>query len=354
MDAVTRYDIDGVHFDDYFYPYPVAGQEFDDASAYARYGAGFPDRAAWRRDNVDLLIREIGERIRDARPEVQWGVSPFGIWRNSTSDPLGSATSGSQSYDHQHADTRGWVKKGWLDYIAPQIYWSLGQAGADYAVLTPWWARVVAGTDTQLWIGQAAYKVGIAGQPAPWQDPAELTRHLTFNRDFPQVGGDVYYSSGDLRADRLGAVTLLHRDHYSRPALAPVLPRLASGDPPRRPVISRASVTGDGVELAFRATGHAEPRLYAIYRFDGPDAERADSAYESDVADAANEPDNERAGRDRGRRDEAQARHLIAVVPGAREAGFADPGGKRGSRYRVTALDAANRQSVPSASKRAG
>ncbi|WP_214411722.1 glycoside hydrolase family 10 protein [Sphaerisporangium fuscum] len=355
MDAVTRYDIDGVHFDDYFYPYPVAGQEFDDAAAYARYGSGFPDRAAWRRNNVDLLIKEMGERIRAARPEVQWGVSPFGIWRNASTDPLGSATSGSQSYDNQHADTRGWVKKGWLDYIAPQVYWNIGLPVADYAVLAPWWAQVVAGTGTQLWIGQAAYKVGVAGQPAAWQDPAELSRHLTLNRDHPQIGGDIYYSAGDLRADRLGSTTRLLADHYTSPALPPLLPRLAAGAAPRRPVLTRVRRTADGVELDFHATGHAEPRLYAIYRLEpGADTRRemaADQAGEAPeggddlalTADAGGEEALEKDGR---------AWRLVAVVPGGHRAAYTDPEGRRGSRYRVTALDKAARQSAPSRSHR--
>ncbi|WP_248960229.1 glycoside hydrolase family 10 protein [Sphaerisporangium perillae] len=338
MDAVTRYDIDGVHFDDYFYPYPVAGQEFNDADAFARHGAGFPDKAAWRRSNVDLLIQEMSRRVREEKPEIAWGVSPFGIWRNAATDPLGSATSGSQSYDNQHADTRGWVKKGWLDYVAPQIYWNIGLPAADYAALAPWWSQVVADTGTQLWVGQAAYKVGVAGQPAAWQDPAELSRHLTFNRDHPEIGGDIYYSAGDLRADRLGSTTRLQNDHYTRPALGPVLPRLASGTPPRRPSLTHARLTGKGVELSFHATHHAKPRLYAIYRFDGDDTATAGAG-----ADAA---------RDLADLKTDLAGHLVAVVPGGRRGEYTDPGGKDGSRYRVTALDRANRQSAPSSSRR--
>ncbi|MFC4585191.1 glycoside hydrolase family 10 protein [Sphaerisporangium corydalis] len=335
MDAVTRYDIDGAHFDDYFYPYPIAGQVFDDSAAYARHGAGFPDLAAWRRNNVDLLIQEMSGRIRKVKPEAQWGVSPFGIWRNATSDPLGSATSGSQSYDQQYADTRGWVRKGWLDYVAPQIYWNIGLPEADYAVLTPWWAGVVAGTGTQLWIGQAAYKTGAAAEPPAWRDPAELSRHLTFNAGQPLVGGDIYYNSGDVRADRLGSITLLQKEHYTRPALSPVLPRLSSGAPPRRPDIVRARLTGQGVELAFQAAGQGEPRLYAVYRFD--DAGAAGDGRSPGVTDSG------------GEGSEIDASRLVAVVPGGRRGEFTDPAGRRGARYRVTALDRVNRQSAPSA-----
>ncbi|MFC4533367.1 glycoside hydrolase family 10 protein [Sphaerisporangium dianthi] len=359
MDAVERYDIDGVHFDDYFYPYPVEGQEFDDAEAFADHGAGFPDKAAWRRHNVNLLIKEMSERVRAAKPEAQWGVSPFGVWRNAASDPLGSATSASQSYDQQYADTRLWVKRGWLDYIAPQLYWNIGLPAADYAVLAPWWSQVVAGTRTQLWIGQAAYKAGVAGQPAAWQDPAELSRHLTLGRDHPEIGGDIYYNAGDLRADRLGSTTRLLEDHYTRPALPPVLPRLASGAPPRSPALTSARAGAEGVTLSFHATGRAEPRLYAVYRFDeerpspagtpapDPAGGRTPAPASSPSASGA-----DAAGRDDGD-PETPAAHLVAVVPGGRGAEFTDPGGRRGSRYRVTALDRANRQSLPSPCLRA-
>jgi uncharacterized lipoprotein YddW (UPF0748 family) len=163
LDAVNRYDIDGVHFDDYFYPYPAAGQDFGDDATYAQHGAGFASKADWRRHNIDLLVQEMGQRVHAAKPWVKFGVSPFGIWRNVAADPLGSDTFGTQSYDANFADTRKWVKNGWLDYITPQVYWNIGLPVADYAKLVPWWADVVAGTKVQLYIGQADYKVAAAG-----------------------------------------------------------------------------------------------------------------------------------------------------------------------------------------------
>ena len=236
MDAVLRYDLDGVHFDDYFYPYPVAGQDFPDDEAFAAHGTGFTDRAVWRRHNVDLLIREMRDQVRAARPEAAFGVSPFGVWRNADSDPAGSRTEAFQSYDGQYADTRAWVRNGWLDYIAPQLYWAIGAAAADYATLARWWAAQTSGTDTQLWIGQAAYRVGAPRQPAAWGDPAELSRQLTLNAQLPQIGGTILFSAGSVWADRIGGISRLVADHWQRPALAPVLPRLAgAAAPPRTP-----------------------------------------------------------------------------------------------------------------------
>lgn len=215
FDAVERYDIDGVHWDDYFYPYPVAGEVFDDDAAYREHGSDFPDRADWRRHNIDLLVRETAERLRATRPRVPFGISPFGVWRNRETDPLGSRTrAGVQTYDDLFADTRTWVKEGWIDYVVPQLYWNIGFEVADYAELVPWWADVVQDTDVQLYIGEAVYKVGDPAQPEPWQDPAELSRHLTLTQEYPEVRGHAFFSAKDVAADPIGAVTRVVEDHY--------------------------------------------------------------------------------------------------------------------------------------------
>ncbi|MFE3877484.1 glycoside hydrolase family 10 protein [Kitasatospora sp. NPDC059146] len=215
LDAVRRYDVDGVHFDDYFYPYPVAGQRFDDDAAYARYGADFPDRAAWRRDNIDLLVRETGARIKEANGRVRFGISPFGVWRNRATDQRGSATTaGIEAYDDLHADTRTWVREGWIDYICPQLYWNIGFAPADYAVLVPWWDEVARGTGVDLYLGEALYKAGASGQPAAWQDPAELSRHLTLAQDYGTVRGHCFFAAQDVAEDPIGAMARVVADHY--------------------------------------------------------------------------------------------------------------------------------------------
>ncbi|MGW5162683.1 glycoside hydrolase family 10 protein [Nonomuraea wenchangensis] len=318
MDAVTRYDIDGLHFDDYFYPTNTTA--FNDSAAFAQYGAGFPDLAAWRRNNVDLMVQEMQQRVLQAKPDIAWGISPSGIWRNKGTDPLGSETNGGQSYDNLHADTRGWVKKGWLDYIAPQLYWYIGQPPADYSKLVPWWSDVASGTRTLLWIGQAAYKAGDPAQAAEWQAPGELSRHLTLNREHPEISGDIWYNANDVKVDRIGSISTAIKDHYQRPALAPVLPRLADGEPPRRPVVAYALRRPGGVEVRAVATGKDEPFLFAIFRFD-----------QHAAADAF-----------------ADARNLVAVVPGDRQIRWTDPDGKRGDHYYAVAVDRANRTSKPS------
>ncbi|WP_432944337.1 glycoside hydrolase family 10 protein [Kribbella sp. CA-253562] len=267
MDAVSKYDIDGVHFDDYFYPYPVAGQLFDDAATYAQYGAGFPTVQDWRRHNIDLLIQELQQRIKAAKPWVKFGISPFAVWRNKGTDPLGSdTTAGVQTYDDLAADTRKWVREQWIDYIVPQVYWAGGFAPADYNKIVPWWAEQVRGTDVHLYIGQATYKVGTSTQSPDWADPNELSDHLAFNSTIPEVKGDIYFSAKDVRADRLGATSLLNSTWYTRPALVPVMPSLDARPP--LPVHSlKAARTAGGVELQWRATSK-DTTSYAVYRRD--------------------------------------------------------------------------------------
>ncbi|WP_299541690.1 glycoside hydrolase family 10 protein [uncultured Streptomyces sp.] len=215
LDAVRRYDIDAVHWDDYFYPYPVAGQSFDDDASYARHGGGFADRDAWRRDNIDLLVRETGLRIKEIKKDVRFGVSPFGVWRNAATDPQGSpTTAGVQTYDDLHADTRTWVREGWIDYICPQLYWNIGLKAADYAKLVPWWHETVRGTGVDLYLGEALHKAGDPAQPAAWQDPAELSRHLTLAEGYGEVRGHVFFSARSVAADRIGAMARVAADHY--------------------------------------------------------------------------------------------------------------------------------------------
>ncbi|SFT07258.1 glycoside hydrolase family 10 protein [Saccharopolyspora flava] len=209
-DAVSRYQVDGVHLDDYFYPYPVEGQPIPDERTFAEHGKGFANIDDWRRENVNELVAGLHDRVHAIRPNAEFGVSPFGIWRNASSDPAGSNTRGMESYSAIFADTRRWVKEGWVDYIAPQVYWQFGHPAADYAAVVPWWSQTVSGTGVKLYIGQAAYKVGQPG----WTDPAELSNHLAFNADQPHVEGDLYFSAKSLTTVARDAMARVVHDHY--------------------------------------------------------------------------------------------------------------------------------------------
>lgn len=158
---------------------------------YATYGAGFADKASWRRHNVDTLIRELVVGIRRVGSRVQFGVSPFAVWRNIVTDPRGSDTqAGAQTYDDLFADTRRWVREEWIDYIAPQVYWVIGLPVADYAKVVDWWARQLreSGSRVRLYIGEATYKAGASTQSPAWDnDPSELSNHLALERGYPEV-----------------------------------------------------------------------------------------------------------------------------------------------------------------------
>jgi uncharacterized lipoprotein YddW (UPF0748 family) len=213
LDVAERYAVDGVHFDDYFYPYPVGGKKIPDAETFAAHGGGFGKIADWRRHNIDLLVAGVSERLAALNRDVEFGISPFGIWRNRAADQRGSATSGIQSYDTTYADSYRWVREGWLDYIAPQVYWEIGHPAADYAVLVPWWAEAVAGTRVELYIGQAAYKVG----STPAWDDGELADHLALNREHAEVRGDVFFSARSLSTNAAAAMERVTVEHYSCP-----------------------------------------------------------------------------------------------------------------------------------------
>ncbi|MFG3699883.1 glycoside hydrolase family 10 protein [Micromonospora sp. NPDC047620] len=295
MDAVKRYDVDGVHFDDYFYPYPSGTHQVPDDATFAAHNRGFTNKADWRRDNINLLIQEMNAKIKAEKSWVKFGVSPFGIWRNQSADPLGSDTTGSQSYDIISADTRKWVKEEWIDYIVPQLYWYIGQyPAADYARLVPWWADVVKGTRVQLYIGQADYKSGDPVYGSFWMNPRELSDHLTLNRAHPEVLGNVHFSAVQVRANRLGATDIYAAEHYSRPALIPTMSHLPS-KPLLMPVVTKAARQDDGVRLNWLQPADGQGPLgtatsYAIYRFDG-----VGLADRCDFADAAHLVDTVRA-----------------------------------------------------------
>ena len=321
MEAVERYDIDGVHFDDYFYPYPVAGQEFPDDESYAAYGEGFADRGDWRRDNVNRLIEGLHEQIEAAKPHVAFGVSPFAVWRNAGTDPEGSdTTAGAQTYDDLYADTRLWVQQEWMDYVLPQVYWAIGFAPAAYDVLVPWWSEQVDGTDVALWIGQATYKVGTSTQSPEWSEPEEMVRHLDLNEDYEQVTGDVYFSAKDVRADRLDHWSLLQAEHYPGPALPPALNPGTTPEVPA-PTQVRTERTAEGTALSWSHAG--DDAGFAVYRVD------------------------DARGPGRVACDDLDADSLVAVL-GTGDTDWVDPEGDRHDVYVVTALSADNTSSTAS------
>ena len=212
MEVVKNYDIDGVHMDDYFYPYKVKGQEYPDSTQYKKYGRNFSSIGDWRRNNINMLVQKLNKSIKNEKSDVSFGISPFGVWRNASTDPIkGSNTrAGIQNYDDLYADILKWMENSWLDYVAPQIYWNQGFEVAEYNTLVNWWSNNAKKTKTDLYIGQAAYKV------KDWTNSNELTNQINYNRRFSEVKGSIFFSYKSLRDNPKNIMASLLNGPYNK------------------------------------------------------------------------------------------------------------------------------------------
>lgn len=269
-EIVVNYNIDGIHMDDYFYPYP-SSQSFNDAEQYGDYTAagGNLSLSDWRRNNVNEVVSGLHDTIKESKDYVKFGISPFGIWKNKSSDATGSATNGLESYSAIYADTRTWIQEGWVDYIAPQIYWHFGYNAAAYDVLVDWWVNEVnehADThDVHLYIGHATYKVGTSG----WENEDQLPAQLRYNQGKQgAVDGSILFSSNHFLANPLGILDAI-KETYARPALIPEMSWLG-GTAPQVPLINTIKSVKTGVQLSWNmATSGEDAAYYTIYRADG-------------------------------------------------------------------------------------
>jgi len=220
-DIVTRYDVDAIHFDDYFYPYPLA-EEFPDTTSFQQYNRGFSaeDKGDWRRENVDLIIKMLNDTIKATKPWVKFGISPFGVWRNVADDPKGSNTNaGTTNYDHLYADVIKWQEKGWIDYLLPQIYWQIGHPTVDFELLANWWKNHA--YYRAMYIGHGVYKSDSASTTKAWTMPEELPRQIELLRTIPKINGSAFYSSKHFNRDLMGFQDSLTLNLYKTPAIIP-------------------------------------------------------------------------------------------------------------------------------------
>jgi uncharacterized lipoprotein YddW (UPF0748 family) len=206
MEVVQNYEIDGVHLDDYFYP---SDGNFDDELTYIANNTNpLLNKGDWRRNNINLFVEQLGKSIHSVKPNIRFGISPFGVWRNKAMDSTGSDTKASVSaYDNMYADVRTWIRQEWIDYVVPQIYWSLSFPVAKYDVLVDWWANEVRGTNVDLYIGHSPYKLGTT--ETGWNTPDEIINQLKYNTKYFEVKGDIYFSAKDLRRNPLGLIPAL-------------------------------------------------------------------------------------------------------------------------------------------------
>lgn len=271
-DIVERYDIDAIHFDDYFYPYPEQGKDFPDFETYRTYPRGFSNKADWRRNNVDMVIKELRQTIQAIKPWVEFGISPFGVWRNIANDPKGSATrAGIQNYDDLYADILKWLEEGTIDYVAPQLYWEIGKKTADYEVLVYWWSKHA--NNKNVYIGLYASGLSLRKEQA-WKRPNELARQLRLNTSFPQVDGVFYYSAKPFLRNHQGLLDSLKTQFYIYPALPPVN-RNINRKPAIQPENIRILKDGNEAVLTWDkvvANGGDEVAYYIVYGFKGKKA----------------------------------------------------------------------------------
>ena len=272
INIVKNYDVDGIHFDDYFYPYSVAGQILKDSEAFKQYGNNFASKEDWRRNNIDLIIKQISDGITATKPYVKFGISPFGAWRNKKDDPTGSDTqAGQTSYDNLFADTKKWTKAGWIDYMIPQIYFSTKHNKVPFKTLTNWWLQHTYGR--HLYIGQGAYKVG-QDTDKSWQNPEEFSDQMAFLREQSAVSGSAFFSSKSLINNKLGFADSLQNNFYKYPALPPTMP-WKDNVPPRPPQGLTINDLSKGIELNWNTPTASKDgetaSYYAVYRFDAND-----------------------------------------------------------------------------------
>lgn len=270
-DIVMRYDIDAVHFDDYFYPYKIAKLEFPDDDSFSAEPRGFEknQKDDWRRNNVNVLISELQQTIKGVKPWVEFGISPFGVWRNADKDPRGSKTkAGISNYDGLFADVLKWLEEGTIDYVAPQLYWEIGRVDADYSVLIDWWTNN--SYNKNLYIGLFASGLNVTNKTA-WKRGNELARQLQLNKQYPQQDGVFLYSARPLLKNPLGICDTLRNNYFKYPSLVPIN-RNIKGEASAQPPNLKVAKDNETVLLTWDKvsdTGGKKVAYYVVYCFAG-------------------------------------------------------------------------------------
>ena len=262
MDVVKRYDIDGVHIDDYFYPYKVQGQVFSDNASFNTYNDGL-SLGDWRRNNVNLFISQLYNQIKKEKYWVKFGVSPFGIWRNQKTDPEGSATNGTSCYDDLYSDVRLWIKNKWVDYVVPQLYWETGHRLAAYEVLLPWWNQNKG--DRHLYIGLGVYRMIESKNTNTWSTPNEILKQISMSRE-EKANGVALYSISNFSKIGPGLADSLKNSYFGQIAIPPAMPWLQNIQPARPHL--KGSRNARTVKLEWNVDNPNGERLkFLVYRF---------------------------------------------------------------------------------------
>ena len=283
-DITTRYDIDGIHFDDYFYPYPVRGEVFDDNATYEQYRNAGESVDDWRRRNVNAVINYVSTLIKNRKPWVAFGISPFGVWRNKRDDERGSQTAaGITDYDILYADVVEWINRGWVDYVVPQIYWESGNKAADFDELTAWWAALACDA-TQVYVGHAIFKIN-AGNKA-WENPSEMPQQIEKVRNDGRLSGSVFFSYRQFNRDIFGLEDAMRNNIYRSRSLSPLVMSRSDGN------ITITNIRVRDNKIVWETRGASDQvRFYAIYRYrKGDDFDASRNTYLVDIVGDAEMP----------------------------------------------------------------
>ena len=257
LDVVQRYDIDGVHFDDYFYPYPINDDDgkripFPDEASWSNRPAEEKvlSRSDWRRQNVDRLVERVHAEIQKTKPWMKFGISPFGIWRPGHPESI----TGFDAYESLYADAKKWFQSGWVDYLTPQLYWNIESKGQSYPVLLEWWHEQNT-SKRHLWPGNFSSRV--ANESSGNWKVDEILDQIEITREHKGAQGNVHFSMKALMDDR-GLAQALSAEAYREPALVPASPWLKC-EPPGKP-----RVTLQGANLLFGLADGADPWLWVL------------------------------------------------------------------------------------------
>lgn len=278
-DIVSRYDVDGIHFDDYFYPYPVSGKDFPDNDSFRKYaqsqGFSAKQKGDWRRHNVTMMIEEVGKAVKEIKPWVRFGVSPFGIHRNIGETPDGSRTNGLSGYSQLYADVPLWAEKGYIDYMAPQLYWKIGHKLADYEILINWWNDLA--SKGHLYIGQS---IETFKEP-DLQNPKtnQMARKMELVRTLDNVDGNIWWPGWSI-ADNVDSIRDSLHVFQRDKALIPAYSDIDSEAP--ESVEAWASNVSGKIRWITNPTDDPmqKPHFYVVYRFcDDEDADISDPSH---------------------------------------------------------------------------
>ncbi|MCH7396672.1 family 10 glycosylhydrolase [Belliella sp. DSM 107340] len=266
-EVVQNYDVDAVHFDDYFYPYKLDKQVFKDSQAFSRYGNG-KNIEDWRRENVNLLVQAVHQKIKSTKPWVQFGISPFGVWRNNDRDPNGSNTRGGVSnYDDLYADPITWMKSKWIDYLIPQLYWSMDYKLASYRELVGWWSKN--SHNTKIYVGNGPYKIRDNADLA-WNDPKEMSKQVALAKTTIGIDGNAYFSARSLYTKNTDVAKIIKDEHYKSKVLSPSFQNLGM-DNSARPIQAELISNSNGLHLFLPNSIDPIYRYAVVYSGDNPD-----------------------------------------------------------------------------------